>query len=155
MAEKTSPPSAYRPSKTAQTAVPRRAIAKPAAAKQTPKAAGTPEGERIAKVLSRVGVASQGTSALVYATGRARAAVEALLPAMRQEPWAGAILTGDAEEWQRRAAIRDDTQSSGDVAAVIFVMIVIFIMVAIAATFFWIVDLGLGFLFQRIISFGV
>lgn len=42
-----------------------------------------------------------------------------------------AILTGDAEEWQRRAAIRDDTQSSGDVAAVIFVMIVIFIMVAI------------------------
>jgi 23S rRNA pseudouridine2605 synthase len=59
MAEKTSPPSAYRPSKTAQTAVPRRAIAKPAAAKQTPKAAGTPEGERIAKVLSRVGVASR------------------------------------------------------------------------------------------------
>lgn len=44
----------------------------------------------------RIGVASQGTSALVYATGGARAAVEALLPAMRQEPWAGAILTGDA-----------------------------------------------------------
>jgi preprotein translocase subunit SecE len=33
--------------------------------------------------------------------------------------------------------------------------VMVFIMVAIAATFFWIVDLGLGFLFQRIISFGV
>ncbi|MEI7876210.1 MAG: alkaline phosphatase family protein [Alphaproteobacteria bacterium] len=44
----------------------------------------------------RVGVASQGTSALIYATGEARAAVEALLPSMRREPWAGAVLTGDA-----------------------------------------------------------
>jgi arylsulfatase A-like enzyme len=44
----------------------------------------------------RVGVASQGTSALIYATGEARAAVEALLPRMRREPWAGAILVGDA-----------------------------------------------------------
>lgn len=44
----------------------------------------------------RVGVASQGTSALIYATGEARAAVEALLPRMRREPWAGAVLTGDA-----------------------------------------------------------
>ena len=44
----------------------------------------------------RVGVASQGTSALIYATGEARAAVEALLPGMRREQWAGTILTGDA-----------------------------------------------------------
>ena len=43
----------------------------------------------------RVGVASQGTSALIYATGEARASVEALLPRMRREPWAGAVLTGD------------------------------------------------------------
>jgi preprotein translocase subunit SecE len=32
--------------------------------------------------------------------------------------------------------------------------VMVFIMVAIAAAFFWIVDLGLGFLFQRIISIG-
>ncbi len=44
----------------------------------------------------RIGVASQGTSALIYATGEARAAVEALLPKMRSEPWVGAILTGAA-----------------------------------------------------------
>ena len=44
----------------------------------------------------RVGVASQGTSALIYATGGARAAVEALLPRMRREPWAGAVLSGEA-----------------------------------------------------------
>jgi len=43
-----------------------------------------------------VGVASQGTSALIYATGEARAAVEALLPRMRREPWAGTVLSGDA-----------------------------------------------------------
>ena len=43
-----------------------------------------------------VGVASQGTSALIYATGKARAAVEALLPRMRREPWAGAVLSSDA-----------------------------------------------------------
>ncbi len=43
----------------------------------------------------RIGVASQGTSALIYATGEARAGVEDLLPRMRQEPWAGTILTGD------------------------------------------------------------
>lgn len=42
----------------------------------------------------RVGVASQGTSALIYATGPARVAVEDLLPKMQQEPWAGSILTG-------------------------------------------------------------
>ena len=44
----------------------------------------------------RIGVASQGTSALIYATGAARAAVADLLPKMRQEPWAGSILTGEA-----------------------------------------------------------
>ncbi len=44
----------------------------------------------------RVGVASQGTSALIYATGAAKAAVEGVLPAMQREPWAGSILTGDA-----------------------------------------------------------
>lgn len=44
----------------------------------------------------RIGVASQGTSALIYAIGRARAAVEDLLPKMCREPWAGSILTGEA-----------------------------------------------------------
>ncbi len=43
-----------------------------------------------------IGVASQGTSALIYAIGSARAAVEDLLPKMRREPWAGSILTGEA-----------------------------------------------------------
>jgi len=44
----------------------------------------------------RIGVASQGTSALIYATGAAKAAVEDLLPKMLQEAWAGSILTGEA-----------------------------------------------------------
>lgn len=44
----------------------------------------------------QIGVASQGTSALIYATGEARAAVGDLLPRMQQESWAGSILTGDA-----------------------------------------------------------
>jgi hypothetical protein len=44
----------------------------------------------------RIGVASQGTSALIYATGTARTALADLLPKMQQEPWAGAILTGEA-----------------------------------------------------------
>ncbi|MBS0518339.1 MAG: alkaline phosphatase family protein [Proteobacteria bacterium] len=44
----------------------------------------------------QVGVASQGTSALIYAADEARAAVEALLPKMEREPWAGQILTGKA-----------------------------------------------------------
>lgn len=44
----------------------------------------------------RIGVASQGTSALLYATGGARAAVERLLSKMEREPWAGSILTGEA-----------------------------------------------------------
>lgn len=44
----------------------------------------------------RIGVASQGTSALIYATGEARTAVADLLPKMRQEPWAGSILRGEA-----------------------------------------------------------
>ncbi len=43
-----------------------------------------------------IGVASQGTSALIYATGAATAAVEDLLAKMLQEPWAGSILTGEA-----------------------------------------------------------
>ena len=44
----------------------------------------------------RIGVASQGTSALIYATGAARAAVEDLLSRMGQEPWVGSILIGEA-----------------------------------------------------------
>lgn len=44
----------------------------------------------------RVGVASQGTSALIYAMDEARAAVEPLLPKMRREPWCGEILQGEA-----------------------------------------------------------
>ncbi|MFN4016943.1 MAG: alkaline phosphatase family protein [Reyranella sp.] len=44
----------------------------------------------------RIGVASQGTSALIYALGKARAAVKDVLPKMRREPWAGSILTGEA-----------------------------------------------------------
>lgn len=52
MAENTSPPKIAGPRKAAT-------AAKPAAAKPTAKAAGTPEGERIAKVLSRAGVASR------------------------------------------------------------------------------------------------
>ncbi|KAF0172323.1 MAG: 23S rRNA pseudouridine synthase [Rhodobacteraceae bacterium] len=52
MAENTSPPKIAGPR---QAATP----AKPAAAKPTAKTAGTPEGERIAKVLSRAGVASR------------------------------------------------------------------------------------------------
>jgi arylsulfatase A-like enzyme len=44
----------------------------------------------------RIAVASQGTSALIYATERARAALLELLPRLRQEPWAGAVLTGEA-----------------------------------------------------------
>lgn len=52
MAENTSP-------KSHRVVVPRKAVAKPAAAPATPKQPGTPEGERIAKVLSRVGVASR------------------------------------------------------------------------------------------------
>lgn len=52
MTENTSP-------KSHRVVVPRKAVAKPAPAPATPKQAGTPEGERIAKVLSRVGVASR------------------------------------------------------------------------------------------------
>jgi hypothetical protein len=44
----------------------------------------------------RIAVASQGTSALLYATEEARGAAENLLPRMRREPWAGDILVGDA-----------------------------------------------------------
>lgn len=44
----------------------------------------------------RVAVASQGTSALIYATEKARPALNEALVHMRKEPWAGAILTGEA-----------------------------------------------------------
>lgn len=40
------------------------------------------------------------------------------------------ILTGDAEEWQRRAKVRNDESSWAETAAVIFVMIMVFILVA-------------------------
>lgn len=40
------------------------------------------------------------------------------------------ILTGDAEEWQRRAQIRSDESSGVETAAVIFVMILLFILIA-------------------------
>jgi hypothetical protein len=42
-----------------------------------------------------VAVAGQGTSALLYATDRGRAALLALLGAMRAEPWADGVLAGD------------------------------------------------------------
>ena len=44
----------------------------------------------------RIAVASQGTSALIYATERGRAALVELLPRLKQEPWAGTVLTGEA-----------------------------------------------------------
>lgn len=44
----------------------------------------------------RIGVASQGTSALIYAADDARMALADLLPTMTRQPWAGSILTGDA-----------------------------------------------------------
>ncbi|MGV8952311.1 MAG: pseudouridine synthase [Cypionkella sp.] len=47
------------PPKSHRVVVPRKAVAKPVAAPATPKQAGTPAGERIAKVLSRVGIASR------------------------------------------------------------------------------------------------
>ncbi|TAJ90047.1 alkaline phosphatase family protein [Reyranella sp.] len=43
----------------------------------------------------RIAVASQGTSALIYATEKARPALEGVFPHMRHEPWVGAILTGE------------------------------------------------------------
>lgn len=43
----------------------------------------------------RIAVASQGTSALIYATAEARTSTENLLPLMQHEPWAGTILVGD------------------------------------------------------------
>ena len=42
-----------------------------------------------------VAVAGQGTSALLYATDRGRAALLAVLGAMGAEPWADGVLTGD------------------------------------------------------------
>lgn len=58
MAEKTSP-KAMPPKSSHRIVRPRPAVAKPAAAPATPKSKGTPAGERIAKVLSRVGIASR------------------------------------------------------------------------------------------------
>ena len=43
----------------------------------------------------RIAVASQGTSALIYATAKARRSIENLLLLMQHEPWAGTILVGD------------------------------------------------------------
>ena len=43
-----------------------------------------------------VAVAGQGTSALLYATDRGRAGLLGVLDAMRREPWAADILTGDS-----------------------------------------------------------
>lgn len=43
-----------------------------------------------------VAVASQGTSALLYALAEARLLLEQVLPAMASEPWAGTIYGGDA-----------------------------------------------------------
>ena len=43
----------------------------------------------------RIAVASQGTSALIYAMERARPALDEALTRMRKEPWAGMILTGE------------------------------------------------------------
>jgi uncharacterized protein len=40
------------------------------------------------------------------------------------------ILSGDAEEWQRRASVRSDETSSVDVIAIVFVMLLLFILVA-------------------------
>lgn len=40
------------------------------------------------------------------------------------------ILTGDAEEWQRRAKVRDDDSSWVETLAVIFVMIMVFVLIA-------------------------
>jgi len=44
----------------------------------------------------RIGIASQGTSALIYASDAARASLAGVLPTMAREPWAGSILTGEA-----------------------------------------------------------
>ncbi|MET3889903.1 uncharacterized protein ABIE41_000979 [Bosea sp. OAE506] len=40
------------------------------------------------------------------------------------------ILAGDAEEWQRRASVRSDETSAVDVIAIVFVMLLLFILVA-------------------------
>ncbi|WP_332681133.1 TPM domain-containing protein [Bosea sp. (in: a-proteobacteria)] len=39
------------------------------------------------------------------------------------------ILTGDAEEWQRRAQVREDESSFAETLAVIFVMIMVFVLI--------------------------
>jgi hypothetical protein len=44
----------------------------------------------------KVAVAGQGTAALVCALDSARARVEAVLPLLRTQPWAGAVHAGDA-----------------------------------------------------------
>ncbi|HEY5796078.1 MAG TPA: YgcG family protein [Bosea sp. (in: a-proteobacteria)] len=40
------------------------------------------------------------------------------------------ILAGDAEEWQRRAAVRSDESSVVEVIAIVFVMLMVFILIA-------------------------
>lgn len=44
----------------------------------------------------QIAVASQGTSALIYAIAEARESVRRPFPRIRREPWAGTILAGDA-----------------------------------------------------------
>ncbi|KPF66911.1 hypothetical protein IP69_14210 [Bosea sp. AAP35] len=39
------------------------------------------------------------------------------------------ILSGDAEEWQRRASVRSDESSTGETIAVVFVMLMVFILI--------------------------
>jgi uncharacterized protein len=40
------------------------------------------------------------------------------------------ILAGDAEEWQRRASVRSDDTSVAEVIAIVFVMLMVFILIA-------------------------
>ena len=40
------------------------------------------------------------------------------------------ILAGDAEEWQRRASVRSDDTSVVEVIAIVFVMLMVFILIA-------------------------
>ncbi len=40
------------------------------------------------------------------------------------------ILSGDAEEWQRRASVRSDDTSTIDVIAIVFVMLMVFVLIA-------------------------
>jgi arylsulfatase A-like enzyme len=44
----------------------------------------------------KIAVAGQGTAALVYAVEEARVRLDAVLPSLRVQPWAGEVHTGDA-----------------------------------------------------------